>query len=208
MFKKTAVLLVVGLCFSAQLCLAGGSITYKMNSIHPEGGDSFESHDINTYLSSEKFGMGVDTTLCPVKEYTKVKPYLTKSIGGGLSLIGGLSLDSNGSDYVHAGIWYATSLGKVSIFFDPRLYVSIAGEGNDFFDGFVEASYPLTEKVSVAFDVIYDHWWDSNDNWALVGPVVYYKISDTVTVFSRVAQDTNFEGGGSSSVRLGLKWSF
>ena len=63
MFKKTAVLLVVGLCFSAQLCLAGGSITYKMNSIHPEGGDSFESHDINTYLSSEKFGMGVDTTL-------------------------------------------------------------------------------------------------------------------------------------------------
>lgn len=213
---------VVGMLFSASSLWAqseevkedgqkvDGLVFLKSNFINPDGGDDFVSHDLNLYfLVDKKYGFGLDATSCPENNYLSLKPFATVSVGNGLNLVGGLLTTSTGADYVHAGVWYFGSLGeKVKILLDPRFYVEASEEANSYFDGFAEISYPLNGKFTLAFDVAYDYWFESGADWALAGPVVYYQLNDNVSVFTRVARETDFEGGGATDIKVGLKWTF
>lgn len=217
--QKGMFLLLVGLCLifsSAFQAEAGdegkvsGTLVYRGNVISPDEGKSFWSHDLNAYIRmNEKLGIGLDTTSCPENNYLNIKPYATWKLVDGLNLVGGLSTNSKGADYAHAGVWYFSTLGKnASIFVDPRFYFEASDDAKNYFDGFAEFNYSVSSEVSLAINVIYDHWWQSQTDWALVGPVVYWKINKSTTLFSRIARETNFEGGNATDLRIGLKFNF
>lgn len=214
MYKKTlwTILLVMAVIISSSNLWAGegvdGSITYKANLIKPNNGESFVCYDIESYFRAEKFAFGLNTSINPRHDYLQAKPYVTWSMGKGFSLVGGLSTNSAGADYVHTGVWYAGQFGKVGVFVDPRYYFEVSDEANSYFDSFSEISYPLNDSFTLALDLIYDHWQESGDNWGLAGPVLYWKASKSITVFTRVARETNFDGGNATDVRVGWKWSF
>ena len=221
--NKKVFMLLVGWCliFSATIparyCEAQedrkqveGYVLYRANLISPDMTKSFWSHDLNAYsLVDGKYGLGLDNTYCPDKDYFRTKPFATVNVIGGLNLLGGLSLDNAGGDYAQLGFWYFGKLGeKVKIFLDPRFYIGTSERARDFFEGYAEISYPLNDKFTLAINVLHDHWWENNTNWALVGPVVYWKISSSITVFARIARETNFEGSNATDVRTAIRWSF
>jgi hypothetical protein len=187
-----------------------GYVFYRTNLISPDRNKNFWSHDLNAYsLVDGKYGLGLDNTYCPDKDYFRTKPFATVNVAGGLNLLGGLSLDNTGGDYAQLGFWYFGKLGeKVNIFLDPRFYTGTSEGARDFFEGYAEISYPLNDKFTLAINVLYDHWWENNTNWMLVGPVVYWKINSSITVFARIARETNFEGGDATDIRTAIKLSF
>jgi len=189
-----------------------GIVLYRSNYINPEESKGFWSHDINTYLLIDKqYGIGLDATFCPENDYLKANPFATWKVVDGLSVLGGLSLNSLGADYVQAGVWYFGTLGeKIKIFLDPRVYLETNDKAKSFVETFVEASYPLNDKLTLAVNILHDHWLGNGADWLLIGPVVYWKINPSITVFTRIARETNFEieGKNGTDLRLGLKWSF
>jgi hypothetical protein len=187
-----------------------GSITYKTDRINPKDGEDFQLYGICSYITfGEKFGVGTDITLIPHNDYISVKPIATWSLGKGFSLVGGFSSDSEGKDHVQIGVWYAAKIGKLSIFLDPRYYFEASDEADGYFDGFLEASYPLSDKVTLGIDVVYDYWRNQEgSSWGLIGPVVSYKLTKPLKLFFRVAKESNFKDDSAVDFRLGMTWSF
>lgn len=187
-----------------------GTVVYKANYISPDDSDGFISHDLNSYfLIEEKLGLGVDTSFCPESDFFKVNPFASWSIGNGFSLVGGLSMNSLDADYVDAGIWYFGSLTEsMNIFVDLRYYLETNDKAEGYFDSFAEISYPVNDDFTLALNLIYDRWEGSGNNWALVGPVVYWHITESTTIFTRIAREMDFDGGGSTDFRVAVKWAF
>jgi len=187
-----------------------GLVIYRANFIHLDGGESFVSYDLNSYfLVNKKYGLGLDATSCPEDDYAKLKPFATIRVAEGLDLVSGLSTNSAGADYVHAGVWYFGPVaGQVKVFLDPRFYFKASDEASNYFDGLAEISYPLDERFTLAFDLVYDHWWENGADWVLAGPVLYYKVNESTSIFVRAARETNFEGEEGTDIRLAVRWTF
>jgi len=214
MFRRISVLLIIlavvlnSSNLWAQSSKVDGTIVYKTNLISLDEGDSFAVHNIESYFSIGKLGLGTDISIVPSDNYLQVKPYATWKVGNGFDLVGGLATDSFGEDFADFGIWYFVQLGKVGLFADQRFFFGLNGKSQSFSDLFANVCYPLSEKFSLGVDLVYDHWWGSGSNWLLVGPVLSWSATDSVTVFTRVARETDFEGFGATDIRLGIKWEF
>lgn len=187
-----------------------GVVYFNANFINPNDGENFASYDLNLYLLfNDKYGFGLDTTSCPKIDYQSIKPFATANINKDLNLVGGFLTDSTGADYVHAGFWYSANIGdKINIFIDPRFYLEVSDTAGSYFDAFTEISYLLNDKYTIAFDVVFDYWFESGNKWLLVGPIVYFKLSDSVSLYSRIACETDFQGNQAADIRAGLKWTF
>lgn len=213
MLQKTLMLLLLVVsCYVSSAWAAdkvSGSVVYRANYISPENGDGLFAHDLNAYMNLGKIGLGLDTLTLSERDYLRLRPYATIKANDRIKFVGGLSTDSNGADHMDVGVWYADRFGRFTFFADPRLFFSVSDEANDFFDLFVESLYQVNDKLSVGVNVCYDHWWESGSDWMLVGPVAYWKLTDSVTIFTRIGREMDFRGGSESTdFRLALKLSF
>lgn len=209
MFNKISWIIVVVSVFSASIVSASGSLVARTNLIDPSGKRSYVSQDINLYLTvDEKLSLGLETTSVPKNDYLKIKPFASWAVDKNWSLIGGYSTDSTDSEFIHGGLSYFTTLGKSNTFYVSSCYYVGLGDQSDFLDSFLELKHDFGNNFALALEVAHDYWFDSSDNWLLVGPVVHYKVSEKVSFFSRIAVESDLKELNSIDLRIGLKYSF
>ena len=184
------------------------TITIKNDWVFPNSGESFDVQRLSAYWHYRYLGGGFDLNYGRKGDYIQVKPYLTLNKGPWY-LVGGFSAD-NYSQYVQTGFWYVNTFDKLGVFLDVRNYFGVGGKSDSYLDNFLELTYPLGKKFYVGVDLIYDHWWQGSHDWALVGPLVGYKFTDTVSAFVRVSHEWDMAGKTSEAncVRLGLTFKF
>ncbi|MFH1583084.1 MAG: hypothetical protein ABIB72_02065 [Candidatus Falkowbacteria bacterium] len=126
--------------------------------------------------------------------------------------LGGASTNSQGSDFVQAGVWYLNSFGKFNIFLDLRNYWSVSDKENGYTDNLLRVMYPIGGKFSAGFDLYYDHWWNQpSHNWFLVGPRVKYQLTKKINIYLRVSHEWDvFNGktGGTDRIITGIQIFF
>lgn len=223
--KKVVLFLIMAVfCFTAELQAEDSSrdqktvqkastlIIIKNDFVEPEEKASYHKQSVSIYCHNGNwFGGGLDLTVKPKYDYTEVKPYLTVNKGP-FYLLGGLSINSAGNDYIQGGIWYTNKFGKVKVFFDLRNYWNIDGESTDYLDSFLKGEYPLGEKFYAGLDLDYCRYWqDGNHNFYFIGPYVGYKITDNTSIYLRLSRDWNVVNGNSDrtdKIRGGLKIAF
>lgn len=194
---------------SGSITWASGSLVVRNNLIDPSGKQSYVSQDINLYLTlSEKLSLGLETTSVPKNDYLKIKPFVSWAMDKNWSLIGGYSADSNDSDFVHGGLSYFTGLGRNNTFYISSCYHLGLNGRSDFLDSFAEFKHDFKNGFALALEVVHDYWFESEDNWLLVGPVVHYKVSEKVSIFSRIGAESDLKEVNSIDFRIGLKYSF
>lgn len=181
--------------------------------VKTEDKDSVQSQEFFGYwLWEKKIGGGIDVVTTPETDCVTVKPFATLKVTSALHLIGGALTTSYGSDYLHGGIWIFQSIGQWRIFLDLREYVEISGKRSDYVDAFTEIIYPVSDKLSLGVVGMYDHWWqDDNHDWFFIGPVSYYHLSKSLTVFCRPSLDwekTKQDTIRTAKLRFGVKLAF
>ena len=186
-------------------------ITLKNDLVKPEEGESYHKQSVTIYCHNGNwFGGGLDVTVKSKYDYTEVKPYFTINKGP-LYLLGGLSTNSTGSNYIQSGIWYINKFRKVNIFFSLKNYWNIAGESTDYLDCFLESEYPLSERFYAGLNLDYCHYWNENHQFFLIGPYVGYKIIDNVSVYLRLSRGWNIvedQSNRTDNIRTGLEITF
>lgn len=126
--------------------------------------------------------------------------------------LGGLSANSQGSDFVQAGIWHVNRFGNFNILLDLRNYWSISGKGNNYMDNLLRVMYPLVGKLSIGTELGYDHWWNtSNHNWFLVGPRISYQLTKELSIYVRVSREWDVLGNKTEEtdrIRTAIQFNF
>lgn len=185
------------------------SVTIKNNWVSPEAGDSLNTQGLDIYWSYGQLGGGVDLCYASKSNFTQIKPYLTFNKGPWY-LVGGFSVD-NTAEFAQAGFWFVDSFSDFNVFLDVRNYFAIDGESDDFLDTYLGISHALGGKFYVGADLICDYWWKNGDSWYLVGPLVGYKFTKSLSVFTRLSREwliSDSETSASDCVRLGLNLRF
>lgn len=209
MFNKISWIIVAVSMLSGSITWASGTLVLRNNLIDPSGKKSYVSQDINLYLTlSEKLSFGLETTSVPKNDYLKIKPFASWAMDKNWSLIGGYSTDSTDSEFVHGGLSYFASLGKSDTLYVSSCYYIGLGGQSDFLDSFIELKHDFKNGFALALEVAHDYWFESENNWLLIGPVVYYKVSEKVSIFSRIGAESDLKEMNSIDLRIGLKYSF
>jgi len=209
MFNKISWIIVVVFMLSGSITWASGSLVVRNNLIDPSGKRSYVSQDMNLYLTpSEKLSLSHAATSVPKNDYLKIKPFASWAMDKNWSLIGGYSTDSTDSEFVHGGLSYFTSLGKSDTLYVSSCYYIGLGGQSDYLDSFLELKHDFRNGFALALEIAHDYWFESEDNWLLIGPVVHYKISEKVSIFSRIAAESDLKEVNSIDLRIGLKYSF
>jgi hypothetical protein len=183
----------------------------KNDLIIPKEGKNIEVNSLFTYWNLGSWGVGSEFTVKPGKDYLEAKPIITLNKGS-WSLVAGLSTNSLGADYAQGGAWYIKKHFGLNTFADVRYYGAISEKAISYFDGFFEATAPLSGRFDAGINAVYDYWPDSGSDWYLVGPVVYCKLSKSVKVLGRVSREWNAANGAETTYadrfRLALKLNF
>jgi hypothetical protein len=143
--------------------------------------------------------------------YERMKASLLWKFGQSWYILGGATADSQGSDFVQAGVWYVGNLGKFKVLLDARNYFSISGQSNGYTDDLLRIMYPITNKLSVGTDIAFDHWWGDGHNLYFVGPRISYQISKNISIYARVSHEWNVSAAGTEEtdrIRVGLAITF
>ena len=190
-------------------------ILLKHDFVFPDKGKSFMSEALSLWWHVDDwFGIGGDFTAQPGNNnYLDASSYITinkkKSPIYGLM---GYFTNSNGEDFIHTGGWYIDKFGKIDVFADVRNYWAVDGKSSSYLDSFGEATYALGDKFAPGINLEQIHYWSGGShNWYFAGPIVYYKISETTTVYVRGSREWNVVGSASDStnkVRVALKFNF
>ncbi len=188
-----------------------GAITYKGDLVQPADATSRAEHRVEFYTRyKETVGAGVDTIIAPKSSYSLFRPYITAT-SGKLSAIAGYAADSKKTEHIFGGIWFTPSIGKFNIFLDMRNYIALNDSAFSYQDNFIEVAYPVTEKVTVGVNAIYDHYWNKKLDCLLVGPVAYFAVTKQVKLFARYSKEWAFSDQSTESAdrfRLGVRFLF
>lgn len=196
----------IWVCVSIVIFLAAGSGFVFAQETNPEKPSTFVDFR-NDYMVSQngsgqyvellmvwwqykELGLVFEETYANKVHAICIKPSALWKIGKSLYLLGGLSTDSSGSDFVQTGAWYINNFGKFNVLADMRNYWSITGQNNGYTDNLFRFGYLPSKNFSVGIDAVYDHWWNGPaHDWFLIGPRVGYKITDTIGIYGRVSPE-------------------
>lgn len=186
-------------------------IVLKNDLIRPATGAQYMQNAATMFWSYGRLGMAFDGTLRRKFDYLDFKPYGLFQIKPFYALAG-FSTASSGSEYLFAGIWYVNKHHNLSVFLDARNFWSLQ-KGVSYIDNFLEISGSPGKKTWLAFDAIYDHWWDAKSrHFLLVGPAAGIYIAKPILLFTRVSREwswaENAETKTANRFRLGLRFSF
>ena len=211
--KKIIVILLgilVGFCWLADIQAeeVSTSISLKNDWVSPEGGKTYLKQGLSTYWNYEWLGGGLDMTVKPEFDYFAIWPYLTLNQAP-FYLLGGVSTDSCGADYVYPGIWYVDTFGETNFFLGLKNYWSIGGEASasDYLNSFLKITYPVSEKFFAGIDLEYIRWWEDSNNWYFIGPFIGRKITKAVSLIIRPSRSWD-ESTKEDMVRLEMAISF
>ena len=142
-----------------------------------------------------------------------LKPSALLKVGNSLYLLGGLSTDSNGSDFIQTGAWYMNDFGKFNVLVDMRNYWSITSQSNGYTDNLFRLMFPVGKGFSGGIDLAYDHWWSGpSHDWFLIGPRLSYKITDVIGIYGRVSPEWDIRENNTAKMtmqyRIGLNFKF
>jgi hypothetical protein len=117
----------------------------------------------------------------------------------------------NQNEHFNIGFWYASTIYKFKVFWDTRQYFSIDSQNNDYLDNFLEFTRPVGKKYFVGLNMCHYHWWETEHDWLMLGPLVGYRLSDTTSAFVRISHEWNFlddTTAQTNAVRIGFNLKF
>ena len=186
-------------------------LSLKADISNLENGESVIKQRISLHLQKGDLGTGGEVLLIPENDYLRFSPYVTLSVGL-VTPVMGLSTDSSGKDHISAGIQYFGKLSEgIGLFVDLRNFWGLNSDSVDFIDNFAALLLALDDKIFTGLDLIYDHYWESGDNWYLVGVPLGYKLTKSTTIFVRPSFDRYLSNDGHSDTygfRVGANISF
>ena len=175
-------------------------IDVRSDFILPEKGENITAQSVNIWLQGKRFSGFLETDYKSKSHTLTIKPsFLFKQ--GPWYFLGGASTDSQGSDFVQAGAWFVDSFGKLNVLADLRNYWSISGKKDGYTDNLLQVMYPITGKLSIGTDLLYDHWWNGpGRNLYLVGPIIAYQLTKEINVYTRVSREWDVLGDKTQTV--------
>jgi hypothetical protein len=179
-------------------------VIQRNDYVVPRDGDPYFSHGIFAWWHTYGWlGLGIDVTVKPKQDFLEANPFVTVNKGPWYLNVGTVT-NSDGSDYVHYGIWYFNRHldNKVEIFLDLRNFSGIGGETSDYLDAFLQTEYDITKNLSIGAVADYCRYWEESQDYWAYGPIAYYKISDVTKVFGRWTHDTD----GTNKYRAGFEF--
>lgn len=185
-------------------------VILKNDVVSPEKGDDIVCQNLFIYWKKGVLGGGVETNFTAKTNYLQLKPIVTYEVIKGVSMVAGAATDSVGKDFADVGVWFNTNIGEAKLFVDIRNYWGLNAKSSDYTDNFLEVTYPAGEKFTLGVNAAYDRWWKTGNEWILAGPVIYYKASKEVTIFTRVSQEWSMAEKTSTAdrYRIGIKFFF
>lgn len=180
----------------------------------PEDAKDYTQYQLSSYwLYDNQFGVFLEVTAQPERDCNNLLALVSAKINKDAltHFTVGFSTNNLDSDYLFAGAWQFRTMGKWNSFVELRHYFGVDNTSDDFSDVFAEVTYAVSDKISVGVATIYDHWWESNSDWFLIGPIVYYKLMDNAKFFVRASNDwykTSGDTTQTQKLRLGILWTF
>ena len=186
-------------------------IDIRNDFILPEKGENITAQSVNIWLQGKRFSGFLETDYKSKSHTFTVKPSLLFKQGPWYFL-GGASTNSQGSDFIQAGVWFIDSFGRFKILADLRNYWSILGKENGYTDNLFRVMYPIAGRLSVGGDFLFDHWWNGpGHNLYFVGPRIAYQLTKEMSVYTRVSREWDVFGDKTQTVdriRLALVFIF
>lgn len=213
-FMWWTVLLVVFLAITSVFAQdsekVSGFVDVRNDIVLPKDEEDITVQSVNIFLKHGRAGVFLESADRSKDHVLTLKPSLLLSKGP-WSLLVGAATNSKGADFAQAGAWYINSFGKVNIFADLRNYFSISGQSNGYTDNLFRIMYPITDKISVGAELVFDHWWNDGHNLYLIGPRAIYQFSKTASIYIRVSHEENATCTGTvetNYIRTALMYTF
>ena len=186
-------------------------IDIRNDLIFPEKGGDQTAQSLKIWLQYGRISGFLESDFKNENHALTIKPSLLFKQGPWYFL-GGLSTNSQGSDFVQAGLWHVSRFGQFSVLLDLRNYWSVSGKGNSYTDNLLRVMYPIAGKLSIGGELSYDHWWNERDrNWFFIGPRVSYQLTKEMSVYVRVSREWDAIGSRTEStdrIRTAVQFNF
>jgi hypothetical protein len=153
------------------------------------GGQNIQSAVL--WWQAKYLGGVVEPEFRSKNHYERIKSALLWKVSESWYLLGGISVDSQGSDFVQVGVWRIGKIGPFNSLLDARNYFSTSGQSNGYTDNLFRLMYPFTNKLSVGLDVCYDHWWQDSRNLYFAGPRITYQLTENINLYARFSREWN-----------------
>jgi hypothetical protein len=188
-----------------------GSVQLKNNWVVKDKGDGFFFQTLAMFLQTPTpVGIGGDFTYQPKGDYVEYAPYLTLNRGPHYALLG-MSTNNLKGNFVQAGYWHIGTYAKFNLVADLRAYVGTNANSKSFLDNYFEANYPVTSSVNLGLVADDNFSLEGRGNKIFVGPIGYWKVAKSVTLFGRYLHGwSDYAGVKSQSemFRAGINYSF
>ncbi len=186
-------------------------IDLRNDFIVPEKGENLTGQSVNILWQSKWIGGFLESDYKSKNHAFTIKSSLL-FIKGPWYFLGGVSTNSQGSDFVQTGFWYVNNFGQLSVLLDMRNYWSITSKQNDYTDNLLRVMYPITDRASIGADLAYDRWWNvSSHNLYFIGPRLSYQLTKEISIYTRVSHEWDVLGSKTEAVdriRVGLTFAF